>query len=50
MFHVNKGIEKAKVAKAKIKELSKTYRLCQVLVQKLQIAAVQLVALYGIGL
>lgn len=46
-FHFNERMKKAKAAEARIKELSKTYGLCPGLVRKIQIAAVQSVALYG---
>ena len=46
-FHVNERMKKAKAAEAQIKGLSKTYRLCPGLVQRIQIAAVQSIALYG---
>ena len=45
--HVNERMKKARAAELRIKGLSKTYRLCPVLVQRIQIAAVQSVALYG---
>ena len=42
--HVNERIKKVRAAELRIKGLSKTYRLCPVLVRKIRIAAV---ALYG---
>ena len=46
-FHFNKQMKKVKTAKARIKGLSKIYRLCPGLVRRIQIAAVQSIALYG---
>ena len=46
-FHVNERIKKAKAAEAQIKGLSKTFGLCPGLVRRIQVAAVQSVALYG---
>lgn len=46
-FHFNERMKKAKAAEARIKGLSKTYGLCPGLVRRIQIAAVQSVALYG---
>lgn len=45
-FHFNERMKKAKAAEARIKGLSKTYGLCPELVRRIQIAAVQSVALY----
>lgn len=45
--HVNEKLRKAKIAESRIKGLSKTYVLSPALVQRVQIAAVQSVALYG---
>lgn len=45
--HINEKLRKAKIAKSKIKGLSKTYRLSLALVQRIQIAVVQFIALYG---
>ena len=45
-FHVNERLKKAKVAEAQIKGLSKIYDLCPGLVQRIQVATVQSVALY----
>ncbi len=47
IFHVNERLKKAKAAEAQIKGLSKTYGLCPGLVRRIQVAAVQSVALYG---
>ena len=49
-FHFNERMKKAKTAEARIKGLSKTYGLCPGLVRRIQIAAVQSVALYGVEL
>lgn len=46
-FYVNKKIKKAKAAKAQIKGLSEIYVFCPRLVPRIQVAAVQSVALYG---
>ena len=46
-FHVNKRMKKVKAAEAQIKGLSKTYGLYPGLVRRIQVAAVQSVALYG---
>lgn len=40
-------MRKAKIVESRIKSLSKTYGLCLALVQRIQIAVVQFVALYG---
>ncbi len=45
--HVNERMKKAKAAEFRIKQLSKTYGLSPGLVRRIQIAAVQSVALYG---
>lgn len=45
--HINERIKKAKATEARIKGLSKAYGLCPALVRRIQIAAVQSVALYG---
>lgn len=46
-LHINKRMKKAKAAEFMIKQLSKTQGLCPGLVQRIQITAVQSVALYG---
>lgn len=46
-FHFNERMKQAKAAEFRIKGLSKTYGLCPGLVRRIQIAAVQSVALYG---
>ena len=46
-FHVNERMKKAKAVEVQIKGLSKSYGLCPGLVWRIQIAAVQSVALYG---
>lgn len=46
-FHVNERTKKAKAVEAQMRRLSKTYRQCPGLVRRIQIAAVQSVALYG---
>ena len=43
-------MKKAKAAEAQIKGLSKTYGLCPGLVERIQVTAVQSVALYGVEL
>ena len=45
--HVSEKLRKAKTAEGRIKGLSKTYGLSPALVRRIQIAAVQSVALYG---
>lgn len=39
-FHINKKMKKAKVAEAQIKKLSKTYRFCLRLIQKIQVITI----------
>ncbi len=45
--HFRERLKRAKTAEARIRELSKTYGLPPALVRRIQIAAVQLVVLYG---
>ena len=45
--HINERLEKAKIAESRIKGSSKTYGLPPALVRRIQVAAVQSVALYG---
>lgn len=45
--HVSEKMRKAKIAESRIKSLSKNYGLCPALIRRIQIAAVQSVALYG---
>ena len=45
--HISERFKKAKIAETRIKGLSKTYGLPPALVRRIQIAAVQSVALYG---
>ncbi len=45
--HVNEKSRKAKIAESRINGLRKTYGLSPALVRRIQIAAVQSVALYG---
>ena len=45
--HFNERIKSAKAAEARIKSLCKVYGLCPALVRRIQVAAVQSVALYG---
>ena len=45
--HINERMKKAKATELRIKRLSKFYVLCLALVRRIQIAAVQFVALYG---
>lgn len=46
-FHVNEKLRQAKTAESRIKGLSRTYGLSPSLVRRIQIAAVQSIALYG---
>ncbi len=45
--HVNEKLRKAKIAESRIQSLSKTYGLSPAIFRRIQIAAVQSVALYG---
>lgn len=45
--HISERLKKAKIAEARIKEFSKTYGLPLALIRRIQIAAVQSVALYS---
>ena len=45
--HFRERLQKAKTAEARIRGLSKTYGLSPALVRRIQIAAVQSIALYG---
>lgn len=48
--HISERLKKAEIAEIRIKGLSKTYGLPPTLVQRIQIVAVESVALYGEGL
>lgn len=45
--YISERLGKVKIAEFKIKWLSKTYELLPAIVRQIQVAAVQLVALYG---
>ena len=45
--YISERLKKVKIIKTRIKGLNKTYGLFPALVQKIQIAVINLVALYG---
>lgn len=45
--HISKRLNKAKIAKSKIYRINKIYRLPSTIVKQIQVAAIQLIALYN---